>query len=57
MSAKILDGKTCSEQTLELIKANIGSEWPTLVIYRIGDDPASAVYVRNKVRAAERVGI
>lgn len=57
MSAKILDGKTCSEQALELIKANIGSEWPTLVIYRIGDDPASAVYVRNKVRAAERVGI
>ena len=57
MSARILDGKTCSEQALELIKANIGSEWPTLVIYRIGDDPASAVYVRNKVRAAERVGI
>ena len=57
MSAKILDGKACSEQTLELIKANIGSEWPTLVIYRIGDDPASVVYVRNKVRAAERVGI
>ena len=57
MSAKILDGKACSEQALELIKANIGSEWPTLVIYRIGDDPASAVYVRNKVRAAERVGI
>ena len=57
MSAKILDGKACSEQALELINANIGSEWPTLVIYRIGDDPASAVYVRNKVRAAERVGI
>ena len=57
MSAKILDGKACSEQTLELISTNIGGIKPTLVIYRIGDDPASAVYVRNKVRAAERVGI
>ena len=57
MSAKILDGKACSEQTLELIHTNIGDTKPTLVIYRIGDDPASAVYVRNKVRAAERVGI
>ena len=57
MSAKILDGKACSEQTLELISQNIGDTKPTLVIYRIGDDPASAVYVRNKVRAAERVGI
>ena len=58
MSAKILDGKACSEQVLELISKNILSEHPpTLVIYRIGDDPASAVYVRNKVRAAARVGI
>ena len=57
MSAKILDGKACSEQTLELIHTNIGDTPPTLIIYRIGDDPASAVYVRNKVRAAERVGI
>ena len=58
MSAKILDGKACSEQTLELISKNIrDNDPPTLVIYRIGDDPASAVYVRNKVRAAARVGI
>ena len=57
MSAKILDGKACSEQALELISKNIGDTPPTLVIYRIGDDPASAVYVRNKVRAAARVGI
>ena len=58
MSAKILDGKACSEQTLDLIYNNIDlGNPPTLVIYRIGDDPASAVYVRNKVRAAARVGI
>ena len=58
MSAEILDGKACSEQVLDLIYNNINLDNPpTLIIYRIGDDPASAVYVRNKVRAAARVGI
>jgi methylenetetrahydrofolate dehydrogenase (NADP+)/methenyltetrahydrofolate cyclohydrolase len=58
MSAKILNGKECAEKALELININLrDDDPPTLVIYRIGDDPASAVYVRNKVRAAERVGI
>ena len=58
MSAKILDGKACSEQALELINKNLrDNDPPTLVIYRIGNDPASAVYVRNKVRAAARTGI
>ena len=58
MSAKILDGKACSEKALEFVNKNIlPHKTPTLVIYRIGDDPASAVYVRNKVRAAARTGI
>lgn len=58
MSAKIFDGKACSEKALELVSKNIlPNKTPTLVIYRIGNDPASAVYVRNKVRAAARVGI
>ena len=58
MAAKILDGKACAEKALTLIKETIDpKDPPVLVIYRIGDDPASAVYVRNKVRAAERVGI
>ena len=58
MPAKILDGKVCAEEVLNFIKERLLPEkTPTLVIYRIGDDPASAVYVRNKVRAAARVGI
>ena len=59
MSAKILDGKACAERVFGYLKQNIDyfSASPTLVIYRIGDDPASEVYVRNKVRAAEKVGI
>lgn len=59
MSAKILDGKACAERVFGYLKQNIDyfSASPTLIIYRIGDDPASEVYVRNKVRAAEKVGI
>jgi len=30
---------------------------PALAAVRVGDDPASAVYVRNKIRACEEVGI
>ena len=30
---------------------------PTLVIIRVGDDPASKVYIRNKVKVCEEVGI
>ena len=29
---------------------------PSLTVIRVGDDPASAVYVRNKMRACEEVG-
>lgn len=59
MSAKILDGKACAERVLQRLKDDIHflTTPPTLVIYRIGDDSASEVYVRNKVRAAEKVGI
>lgn len=58
MPAKILDGKVCAEEVLNFIKERLLPEkTPTLVIYRIGDDSASAVYVRNKVRAAARVGV
>jgi methylenetetrahydrofolate dehydrogenase (NADP+) / methenyltetrahydrofolate cyclohydrolase len=40
------------------VKAEIdGGLRPTLAAVRVGDDPASAVYVRNKIRASEEVGI
>jgi len=40
------------------VKAEIaGGVRATLAAVRVGDDPASAVYVRNKIRASEEVGI
>jgi methylenetetrahydrofolate dehydrogenase (NADP+)/methenyltetrahydrofolate cyclohydrolase len=63
MSAKILSGKPIAEA----IKADVAAEVekirqahnfrPCLVAVRVGDDPASAVYVANKVRATEEVGM
>jgi methylenetetrahydrofolate dehydrogenase (NADP+)/methenyltetrahydrofolate cyclohydrolase len=61
--AKLLDGAAIAEQ----IKREVAQEVeqlsleyqvrPCLAAVRVGDDPASAVYVRNKIRASEEVGI
>ena len=59
---KLIDGKALSNtikeeiaQEVEAIKKQ-GGKTPHLAAVLIGDDPASAVYVRNKVRACEKVG-
>ena len=61
--AKILDGKATAEQirrevaaTVADIKAQHGVT-PGLAAVLVGDDPASAIYVRNKGRACGEVGI
>jgi len=43
-----------AQQVHELNKKGI---YPTLSVILVGDDPASAVYVRNKARASEKLGI
>lgn len=63
MSAQIIDGK----KTAELIDAEAAASAgdfarrtgrkPGLAVVLIGDDPASDVYVRNKVRRAEAAGL
>ncbi len=62
MSARILDGNALSAdvraslaQRAAALKARGIS--PCLVVILVGDNPASAVYVRNKVAACERAGI
>ena len=61
--AELLDGAVVANQ----IKSEAAAEvqrlhdahgvQPCLVAVLVGDDPASAVYVRNKMRACEEVGI
>ena len=62
MSLK-LDGKKLSleieERLSDYISSNktIAKRAPGLAVIRIGDDPASEVYVNNKEKACSRIGI
>jgi len=61
--ARLLDGCRIAETLLNALKQRIakriaeGRSRPGLAVVLVGDDPASAVYVRNKRLAAEKVGI
>ncbi len=63
MTAQIIDGKAIAENLLNDIKSKIearistGKRAPCLAVVLVGADPASAIYVRNKRRACEKVGI
>ena len=63
MSATIVDGKAVAAELREELAAEIvamtraGNPPPSLAVVLCGDDPASAIYVRNKGRAAERAGV
>ncbi len=63
MKAELIDGRRISAeirsevaQGAEEIKAKHAIV-PGLAVMKVGDDPASVVYVRNKRRAAEEVGM
>src|SRR5690606_29980257 len=58
--ARILDGRRIAEDLLDSLRARVearvaaGKPRPGLAVVLVGSDPASAVYVRNKRRAAEK---
>jgi len=61
--AQLLDAAVIAEQIKQEVTKEIDQLWaehevkPGLAAVRVGDDPASAIYVRNKMRACEEVGI
>ena len=61
--AQRLDGKALAKKIQSELAANIinnseiAQRAPGLAVVMVGDNPASAAYVRNKERACERVGI
>jgi methylenetetrahydrofolate dehydrogenase (NADP+)/methenyltetrahydrofolate cyclohydrolase len=63
VTAAILDGKLLARQIREELRDEVAefiennAEVPTLAAVLVGDDPASDVYVRNKVTGCEQVGI
>ena len=57
--AEILDGKKLKEKILGELKQKIDSmdSKPTLVVILVGENPASKIYVNNKKKTAEQLGI
>ena len=55
----ILDGKKLRDKIFENLKQKLNnmSEKPTLAVILVGDDPASQIYVKNKKKTAENLGI
>jgi len=58
MSARIIDGKAVAATLRQQIAARVAvlAFRPGLRVVRVGDDPASGVYVRNKDKAALEAG-
>lgn len=62
MTACVIDGKALAARVRAELKPRIErltalGHRPGLAVILVGDDPASAVYVRNKVKACEEIGI
>lgn len=63
MTAQIINGKAIADNLLDSIKERInqrlsaGKRAPGLAVILLGEDPASAIYVRNKRLACEKVGV
>jgi methylenetetrahydrofolate dehydrogenase (NADP+)/methenyltetrahydrofolate cyclohydrolase len=62
MGARLLDGKRIADELLDRLAVRVrdriesGKSQPGLAVILVGEEPASAVYVRNKRRACVRVG-
>lgn len=63
MTATIINGKAIAETIKQDISlkvqhyVNQGKRLPALAVVLVGDDPASAIYVRHKRKSCEQVGI
>ena len=63
MTANIIDGKKIAEKIISEIKNKVitnqseGITPPGLAVIQVGEDSASSVYVRNKRKACEEVGM
>src|SRR5271166_4687841 len=59
MSAKVLDGKLVRDQIFQSLTPRIARlpRPPGLAVVLVGNDPGSEIYVRNKIKACENLGI
>ncbi|MDR2129007.1 MAG: bifunctional methylenetetrahydrofolate dehydrogenase/methenyltetrahydrofolate cyclohydrolase FolD [Burkholderiaceae bacterium] len=63
MSARIIDGKAIARKVEDEVRADVAQLFaqrnvtPCLAVLLVGEDPASQVYVRNKIQKAKETGI
>lgn len=64
VSAKVIDGKAVAAEVRDRVRSEVaeyadanGGRTPGLATVLVGDDPASQIYVHNKHKACEEVGI
>ena len=59
IKTKIIDGKALSQKIMEELKSKVSSfpSAPCMAVVLVGDNPASQIYVRHKMKVAEEVGI
>lgn len=62
MSAKIIDGKALAKEVKQQVKKEVeklaaSGLVPGLAVVLVGDDPASQIYVRNKEKSCQELGI
>ncbi len=63
MSARVIDGKAVAAEVRERVRAGVADyvegagRAPVLATVLVGEDPASQIYIRNKRKACEEVGI
>jgi methylenetetrahydrofolate dehydrogenase (NADP+) / methenyltetrahydrofolate cyclohydrolase len=63
MTARVIDGKAVAAAVRERVKVDVSAyveeagRVPALATVLVGDDPASEIYVRNKRRTTEEVGM
>ncbi len=59
MTAQIIDGKAIAAKVLDDVAAQVSAmeRKPGLAVILVGEDPASKVYVGNKIKACEKTGI
>lgn len=57
MPATLLSGRPVADTLLESLKADIKKLNPKLVVVQVGDDPASASYINQKLKSCDTVGL
>ncbi|MFA7682120.1 MAG: tetrahydrofolate dehydrogenase/cyclohydrolase catalytic domain-containing protein, partial [Candidatus Peribacteraceae bacterium] len=57
MSAQILSGRDAADALLAKLTEDVHRLDPKIVVVQVGEDPASASYIKQKVKSCEKVSM